>query len=107
MIGKSFYEQLRALQKEIDSERRKSQELSNVGLQQTQVDAELTEAQLRELREEITNLKLNLEQKSAESHQNSMQLQAVQVSFLTLTGSDLCPNHLRMKKLPSHHFLRL
>jgi predicted RNase H-like nuclease (RuvC/YqgF family) len=85
MIGKSFYEQLRALQKEIDLERRKSAlEVTNSESQsqQNQVEMKLTETKLQEFRDEITQLKETLEQKSNESNDLSMQLQASQVCHL-------------------------
>jgi hypothetical protein len=79
LLGKKFYEQLRALQKEIESEKRKLQEETNANSQQTQVESEALEAKLQELNISNEELIEKLSEQSTQCDDLSTQLRTLQV----------------------------
>ena len=78
-IGKKFYEQLRALQKEIESEKRKAQEETNANSQQSEVESEVLRGKLEELNVSNRELTQKLAERSAHYDELFTQLKTLQV----------------------------
>lgn len=86
-VGKKFYEQLRALQKEIESKERKAQEETNANSQQSQVESEVLRGKLEDLNISNRELTQKLAEQSAHYDEVFTQLQTLQVvlSFLRVS----------------------
>ena len=88
ILGKKFYEQLRTLQKEVELEKRKSQDENNsTSIKQQQqyeiLQSELSKANLEivQLKQENKQLLEQLEAISIQSNQLTTQLQTLQVNI--------------------------